>query len=288
MSLHPGTNMIAQVNLNSKILTAPQHLANFQCKWWESCINLIRKRKIFSRSQVKCAIVSLLQHNSTETLLQVVFPVFKRITWTFKVVWTLVLSILLSKQLYAVQNAITNLHTQGQTPLLSKPECKRLPQKCCGRKLSHGKGHVVIPLTLAIGTRWLRDTEGHCYPDTLGWWHRPTGCPWHFPRLIHAFTAISPLHRLPSLPTAREWRNLLMFYEGNSLKVSFLYKYEIALIQIYNTIHFREVFGSWPHISAVWQEGAMQAKHKSWKERVHHRQCWSLQKPPEMTKLRLH
>lgn len=99
MSLHPDTNMIAQVNLNSKTLTAPQHLANFQCKWWESSINLIRKRKIFSRSQVKCGIVSLLQHNSTETLLQVVFPVFKRITGTFKVVWTLVLSFMLCKML---------------------------------------------------------------------------------------------------------------------------------------------------------------------------------------------
>lgn len=125
MSLHPGTNMIAQVNLNSKILTAPQHLANFQYKWWESCINLIRKRKIFSRSQVKCAIVSLLQHNNTETFLQVTFLVFKRITWTFKVVWTLVLilasyypnSFMLCKMLNWQQWPICSLAYRGPNSL---------------------------------------------------------------------------------------------------------------------------------------------------------------------------
>lgn len=124
-----------------------------------------------------------------------------------------------------------------------------------------------------------RDAEGHCCPAALGWWHGSRGCPRRFARLIRALTAIPPFPRLSSLATARGGSSPLKFYEGNSLKGPFLCGNEIVLIQIYNVLAFQrwQAFKCWPHFSAPWQDRAEQAKQRSWKERVHHTQRWSLQ-----------
>lgn len=194
MSLHPDTNMITQVNLNSKTLTAPQNLANFQCKWWESCINLIRKRKIFSRSQVKLAIVSLLRHNRTETLLQVVFPVFKRITWTFKVVWTLVLSKMSSAKGSTGsyhQSAYTGPNSPPLQAWIQETSTKMLWEKAfpwersCGDSTDPGHWHEM--------------TEGHW--RSLLPWHTWLMAQGHSLSLIFAQTH-SCFHSHPSPPQA--------------------------------------------------------------------------------------
>lgn len=162
-------------------------------------------------------------------------------------VWTLVLvlasyypnSFMLCKMLNWQQSPICSLAYRGPNSLPLQAWIQETSTKMLWEK--------AFPWERSCGDF---TDPGHCHNSSEGHWR--SLLPRHswlmaqvhrlsltFPQTHSCFYSHPSPPQLPSLTTVREGRNLLVFYEGNSLKVSFIYKHVIVLIQIYNMHTFQ-------------------------------------------------